>query len=232
MTPSRHVRQIGSPVKRILFAVVVALAVLVPTAAVAAHRTAYPHAGEDVRFRDTDPYLGRPTNRPSVFMVGDSITQRSMSALRHQGIRWEISAVPGRDVANLPYYVADRARAKPFLKTLVIALGTNATPEWSYADYRRVTNMVSRSTHIVFVTTYRDPARNPDTFAYRNRASVQVTYTRWMRLIAQVRPHTCVADWRSYVIAHPSAAPDGVHPYYGARRAWSHLIMSAVRNCR
>lgn len=218
--------------RRALVVLLVVLALLTPTVALAAHRTAYPHVGEDDRFADTDPYLGRTTHRQPIFMVGDSITQRSMPALRRQGIRWEISAVPGRDVGNLPYYVHDRRRAAPFLNTLVIALGTNGTLGWTYDDLLAVVRSVAVNTKVVLMTTWRDPRRNPETSSYRNRASTQTTYSSWMRRIATVRPRTCLADWRSYVSAHPSAAPDGVHPYYGSRRAWAAIIMRAVSRCR
>lgn len=198
----------------------------------ATNSTTYPHVGEVSGYIDTSPNVGRThVVRRSTFLVGDSISYRGAGEL-HARIPVEVSAVPGRDVGNLPWYVTDRLRAhrKP-LKTLVIALGTNATPGWGYDDYRRVTNMVPRKTRIVFVTTYRDPARYSDE-PYRGNSSTQVTYTRWMRHIAAVRPRTCVAEWRGYVEKYPSALADGVHPSEWGGKAWANLVAAKVRNCR
>jgi endonuclease YncB( thermonuclease family) len=49
-----------------------------------------------------------------------------------------------------------------------------------------------------------------------------------MRTIASWRSGTCLADWRSYVQAHPATAPDGVHPAGAAIASWAGIVDAAV----
>jgi endonuclease YncB( thermonuclease family) len=186
-------------------------------------------AGHVVGYADPDPWIGSTSpSRPNVLMVGDSITYRGRGTLLGKH-RWEVSAVPGRNVETLPCYLADRLRSHAPLDVVIVALGTNATTWWTYEDYRDALTLLPRRTRVVFVTTYRDPVTYSDTaMPYRGRASVQETYSRWMRTIASWRPGTCVADWRGYVQAHPTAAPDGVHPAGASITAWAGLVGAAA----
>lgn len=211
----------------------VGLVLLMPTTAHAANRTDYPHKGEVVGYADTSSLVFRSNVRPRSLVIGDSIAYGARHALRAAGYRGEISAVPGRDVGNLPAYIKDRydtRRERRRATNLIIPLGTNATPGWTYDNLANAVRMVPAKVKITFVTTWRDPVRYSDAREpYRGRASVQATYSRWMKVIAGWRPKTAVADWRAFVIANPSAAPDGVHPSGWGANSWAQRVMQAVR---
>lgn len=173
---------------------------------------------------------------------------------------WEVSGVAGRDVSTLPYYLADRVAAQqklthaghsrrwrrhhrrlaarlaahPFrypLKRVVIALGANATPGWTYGDLRRAINLLPASTVVVLVTPYRDPAKWPTSGLYRVRGSVVATYASWEHRIAEVRPRTCIADWAGFAGRYPWLVPGGVHPNYKGTQAWARIVETAADRC-
>ena len=219
------------------------------------------HAGELQNSLDTDGYVGTRGWRSSTFMVGDSVTRIGLiNGLRvlHLGRGWEVSSVTGRDVSTLPYYLRDRVAAQqpllpvkhskrwkrhhPHARTaqrfrypvrrVVIALGANATAGWTYGDLRAATNLLPASAVVVLVTPFRDPARWPQTGPFRIRGSVSGVYASWERRIAELRPHTCIADWRGFVQRYPSAVHDGVHETYAGAGAWARIVSSAVARCR
>jgi hypothetical protein len=189
------------------------------------------HQGEVAGYADPDWRLGTYKKRPKVFMVGDSITHAGRTSLNRP--KWEVSAVPGRDVCTLPYYLRDRMKALKAPKTVVVALGTNACPEWRYEDYRDALRTLPARTQVVLVTTYRDPVRYSDANElYRRRASVQSTYYRWMQTLDRVRPHTCLANWRAEVVRRPWLVHDGVHLGTYGRKVWAATVTNAVARCR
>ena len=218
------------------------------------------HAGEVVGAIDTDTYVGTRGWRSSTFMVGDSVTHIGLVLgfrPQHLAKGWEVSAASGRDVSTLPFYLEDRVAAQrllPYgqhsrrwrrrhrrtaarkfrypLKRVVIALGANATPGWSYTGLRKAVNLVPSSTTVTFVTPYRDAAQWPDSEPFRVRASVAAAYTSWEHRIAKLRRHTCIADWAGFVQRYPSAVHDGVHPTGSGSRAWGRIVASAVDRCR
>ncbi len=219
------------------------------------------HAGESLSQVDTDGYVGTRGWRSSTFVVGDSVTRVGLvQGLRelHLGVGWEVSSVSGRDVSTLPYYLSDRVAAQQPLppvkhskrwkrrhrhyravqrfrypvRQAVIALGTNATQGWTYGDLRAATNRLPSSTVVVFVTPYRNPTLWPETGPFRARASVGGVYASWEKRIAQLRPHTCIADWRGFAQRYPSVVHDGVHQTFPGAGAWARIVSSAVSRCR
>ena len=148
------------------------------------------HTGEIPNSPDTDQRVGTTGWRSGVFMVGDSVTRSGLLAgLRPQrlGHRMGGPSVPGRDVSTLPYYLKDRVAAQHALppvkhsrrwrrrhprykatprlryplRTTIIAMGSNASAGWTYADLRGAVNSLPKSSVLVFVTPYRDPAVCP-----------------------------------------------------------------------
>jgi hypothetical protein len=246
------------------------VAILLPLALVGvpAHSTAYSnrltdpraHAGEVAGAVDKDGYVGTRGWRSSTFMVGDSVTVAGLVLgfrPQHLAQGWEVSAVSGRDVSTLPFYLADRVQAQqrlPYVwhskrwkrhhprlaarkfrypvKRVVIALGSNATPGWSYTDLRRAVNLVPSSATVTFVTPYRDAAKWPDSGPFRVRASVAAAYASWERRIAELRPHTCIADWAGFAQRYPWLLPGGVHPTGRGAEAWARIVESATDRCR
>lgn len=222
------------------------------------------HAGEVVGAIDTDGYVGSRGWRSSTFMVGDSVTRQGLVwgfRPQHLAQGWEVSAVSGRNVSTLPFYLEDRVAAQQKLpkvhhsrrwkrhhprlavrlaarkyrypvKRVVIALGTNATPGWSYTDLRRAVNLVPSTATVTFVTPYRDAVKWDDSQPFRVRASVAAVYASWEHRIAEVRPHTCIADWAGFAQRYPWLLPGGVHPSVSGTEAWGRLVQSAVDRCR
>jgi hypothetical protein len=219
------------------------------------------HAGESKTEVDTDGYVGTRGWRSGTFVVGDSVTRIGLiDGLRELGLGtgWEVSSVSGREVSTLPYYLRDRAAAqqplppvkhtkrwkrrhpharpaprfKYPLRRAVIALGTNATQGWTYGDLRAATNLLPATAVVVFVTPFRDATLWPETGPFRVRASVSAVYASWEKRIAELRPHTCIADWRAFALRYPSAVHDGVHETYAGAGAWARIVSSAVDRCR
>ena len=216
------------------------------------------HAGEVLNELDTDGYVGTRGWRSSTFVVGDSVARIGLlNGLRPLGLGrgWEVSSVSGRDVSTLPYYLRDRVAAQGAYKIhrskkwrrhhpharlwrhrypvrrAVIALGSNATPGWTYGDLRASVNLLPASTVVVLVTPFRDPAQWPNAKPYRQRASVVGVYANWAARIAELRPRTCIADWRGFAQRYPSATHDGVHPTTAGAKGWAKIVAGAVAHC-
>jgi hypothetical protein len=215
--------------KRIV--VIVTALVLLPAAPAMANRTDYPHRGEVDGRSDTSWRVGRTNKRPPIFMVGDSILAGVyLNNLQRTLPKAEVSAVSGRDVGNLPYYINDRlntARERRSLRTVVIALGSNATQSWTYEALRGVVNRIPARVMVVFVSTYRDPRLFPDSAGFRGAASSQVRYNGWMSAIAGWRKRTYVMPWRT-MAQRPNYLYDGVHPTLTGIAAYSVALRRLV----
>ena len=243
---------------RILLALSLATVMLMAPAAAASYSNrltdSRAHAGEVANTPDTDQRVGTRGWRAGVFMVGDSVTRIGLiEGLRSLklGVGWEVSSVPGRDVSTLPYYLGDRLAAQQRvvvvkrkhghrrrvvryrypLRTAIVALGANASLGWTYADLRDAVNALPRTTTVVFVTPYRSPTAWPNSGPYRVRASMSTMYTHWETRIAQLRKHTCVAEWGSFAARWPSALHDGVHQTDAGAKAWARIVADAVTRC-
>ena len=57
------------------------------------------------------------------------------------------------------------------------------------------------------------------------------SYAHWEERIAQLRPHTCIADWRGFAQRWPSVLHDGVHPTASGAEAWARVVTTAVAHC-
>lgn len=215
-----------------------ALVLLLPVAAQAENTLApEAYAGEVQGRADTSPYIGVVDGyRPSTWMIGDSITAGGERYLRARGVRWEISAVPGRNVGTLPYRLLERQSNYRPVRVAIIALGTNATAGWTKENYRQAVAELPADAKKIFVTTYRDPRLWPSTKDYRRRAIIGAHYSRWMRELDREMANVCVADWRAYVEARyrvrTQLLRDGVHPTALGNVRWAALITNTVRNCR
>ena len=191
------------------------------------------HAGETTVLPDTSPFLGTWTGyRPSHYMVGDSITWHGLDWLRKRGVTWEVSAIAGRDVSCLPYYIAERMLHETPPTMVVIALGTNATSGWYEEDYQAAVDLLPATTRVTFVTTYRDPEIWHNGLDYRRRAIIQQHYSTFMHNIAAKRKGTGIAEWRNYISIRPNLLRDGVHPTEDGKRAWSYIVSEAVKATR
>ncbi len=194
---------------------------------------AYNRPGEVANVRDTSGYVGTSGWRPRTFWVGDSISVLAY----HYGLhklrpRYEVSAIPGRDVSNLPYYLDDRLKNSSKLTTVVIALGTNASYGWTYTSLLAAVHRIPKRVRVVFVSTYRDPTVFPRSAStYRTQASIQRAYSAWMTKIAAVRAHACVAPWRHYASRHRSVLHDGVHPNLIGIAAYIKIVTSTIDEC-
>lgn len=194
------------------------------------------HEGEVSGILDKSPYLGvvKPNYRPSFMMVGNSLTWYDEREFRERGVTWEISAVPGRNLSTMPYYIEDRlAHSQP--RVYIWALGTNASPGWYQAQFEEQLARFSPNTCVVLVTPYRNSRLWPSTMDYRRRAIISAHYATFMRNIAATRPRTYVADWAKYVRdryrVETQLLRDGVHTtVLGTERRVS-LITSTVRKC-
>jgi hypothetical protein len=187
------------------------------------------HSGENTQYVDQDRFLGRTHGRrPKVFVVGDSMVYEARLPKS-----WEVSAVPGRDVSTLPYYIRDRTANRSRLRTVVIALGTNASAGWNRESYTAAIARLPRKTRVVFVSTFRDPVIfSRSAVPYRQQAWVQSFYSMWMGKIAAKRKYTCVVPWRQYVTKNSTAVHDGVHPSPYGMRAYVKMLTKAVKRCR
>lgn len=233
-------------IRRTILAVVagVMLATTLPTTAHAAAarpdprpsscpstRVEQAHRGQVAGYPDPDRWLGnRGKRRPHKLVIGDSITYRGYRSLGLRSL--EVTAAPGRNVGTMECYLRDRlANRRSRLHVVVMALGTNASPWWTYADFKRMVALVAQAsprTRIVMVSTYRTVESSPERWGIRSAASTSVTYARWMRVIAGWSSRVCLADWSSYAASRPWSTVDGVHPSPKGTIGWAGLIRSAV----
>lgn len=124
-------------------------------------------------------------------MVGDSITAMVKPYLLELRPGWKIDGVPGRNVTTAPDVIRDNLDRWGIPTRLVVALGQNDHPDWTKADYRALVDLVPRTTTVFFVTTWKDAALKGE-----EEAATQLTYSNWMRNIADNQPNVYVIEWR------------------------------------
>ncbi len=180
--------------------------------------------------------------RDSTFLVGDSTSWRltgeydGRANLFHKyDLDWYVDAKGGRNLLQLPvrilHYLVN-VDSRP--DTFVMALGTNPHPRFEKIHYELSLALLPRDTKVVLVT--------PAVFGQgREKSKTTARYSRWLRQIAEDRPHTVVADWRELVkqsnpnphTGRSRLVAEGIHqtPITG-RRAWIELVIDAVNSVR
>ncbi len=180
--------------------------------------------------------------RHSTFLVGDSTSWRltgeydgRLNLFHQYDLDWSVDAKGGRNLLQLPvrilHYLVN-VDSRP--DTFVMALGTNPHPRWEKIHYELSLALLPSVTKVVLVT--------PAVFGSgREKAKTTAKYARWLRQIAEVRPHTVVADWRQLVketnpdprTGRSRLLSEGIHqtPVTG-RRAWLELVIGAVNSVR
>lgn len=187
--------------------------------------------------RDNAEYVGgrcRPTDPPTfadgatvgTLLVGDSLSWRGANELAGLHPRWSLDAVPGRPVTQLSSRIRQHLAARGAPETLVVALGTNPRTSWRKRDYVAAVALVPAETRVLFVTPYRDPAKNTAWAVARLEA-----YDRWMREITATRPGTCLADWRALAIDRPELLVDGTHQSPEGEAEWAGFISASWDAC-
>ena len=170
--------------------------------------------------------------QPKVFMIGDSITYLGSDELRAKRPDWYVWAAGGVRVNQLPAAMDHFLWINKAPTMVVIALGTNASPEWTKESFRTQLNRLPATTKVAFVTTWRDSSKFSSSFAYEgSKEYYQPTYSQWMIELASERPNTCVVPWRGVASQHPEYIYDGVHPNQQGQNAWSSLVANYTVNC-
>lgn len=180
--------------------------------------------------------------RYSTFLVGDSTSWRltgeydgRLNLFNRYDLDWYVDAKGGRNLLQLPIRIVHylvNVDSRP--DTFVMALGTNPHPRWEKVHYELSLALLPSVTKVVLVT--------PAVFGSgREKAKTTAKYARWLRQIAEDRPHTVVADWRELAReSHPdprsgksALLAEGIHqtPVTG-RRAWLELVIETVDHVR
>lgn len=162
---------------------------------------------------------GTADTRSSTYLVGDSISVYGKNNLPGS---YEVNARARRSVTCLGGLL--KARLKHGTPRVVImALGTNfvSRSAWTLADLRAAVDLFPRSTRVVLVTVWRDPAK------YRYAPITMRRYSGYMRHM-DARRNVVVADWAAYIDRHRSQTFDGTHPTRAGQIAWASLITDAV----
>ena len=174
----------------------------------------------------------RPSARPAVWMVGDSVTAYAEGALSSRLAesvdgRVEIDAENGRNVQVLDDMVRDELARARRPRTMVLALGTNPAADWGRRDFRRVVDSIPHTISVVLVTVFRT-----DVYASRAMRRRLADYSRWMRHLAATAENVCVAPWRGTVRGHTDEYLfDGVHPNEVGIEVLADLVADAVVRC-
>lgn len=164
-------------------------------------------------------------DKPRVVVIGDSLTHWSKRFLVKRAPDWTIDSRRGRPVKELPELVEQHLAEGDPPQAMVLALGTNSSPEWTAQDYVDVLALVPAETAVLFVSTYRDPAVFGEEKAERLRE-----YSQWMREAAAARTLTRVVPWRSRVLKGVVTLRDGVHASRPVgERYWARLVLQRVR---
>lgn len=171
--------------------------------------------------------------RTDGIMVGDSITFMGKPLLQELRPDWKINGDPGRPVTAAPDVIRHMLAKYGTPKRLIIALGQNNARAWRWtkADYRDLVRMVPETTHVFFVTTWKDANLKGEA-----KAAVQGKYSSWMRNIAASQPNVDVIEWRNAcrdtvdpTTGNSTLLEDGSHPTDpDGRTTWANLISQTV----
>jgi lysophospholipase L1-like esterase len=196
-----------------------------------------------------------------VYVIGDSITRQIHNSVLSEALRpdgWKVDGVGGRRVTALNHtYVVptdDAYIAQHYIfktddmsaRTLVIALGTNASDEdltveqaeLMYRTGMRRALWYTGADRTILVTQWRDPSiwyeggtkAGVPMQPYQMPERMTVNSAA-MRDIAATTPDVCLMPWRSYISDHPDQLSDGVHPNDAGREAWRDLLFRTIRRC-
>lgn len=175
------------------------------------------------KYTTPDPLWG-------TFMVGDSLSSLGKTQMLALRPYWHINSYGGRNVDCLTRLLINRVNDGS-LHTVVVELGTNAVESWGLANYRNALSWLPDDVKVILVTPYRDPAIWTDSFDFRRRASTSATYAGYMADLADERPLTCLAYWRSYASSRKYILSDGVHVKDEYLGDWATVISNGVSSC-
>lgn len=166
----------------------------------------------------------RPAVRNNVAVIGDSITWRGTNELATLQPDWVIDGSSGRQIDALDERLDAYRAAYGEPGGIVLALGTNAKSGWSEEQFAASIARVPASTPILLVTPFRQPGST-------GRPALMDSYAGWFDRLAERRPLTCVADWRTDVTRDARLLVDGVHPTTIGEIYWAELIDNAWSDC-
>jgi len=166
----------------------------------------------------------RPAVRGNVAVIGDSITWRGTNELATLQPDWVIDGSSGRQIHELDERLDAYRAAYGEPGGIVLALGTNAKSGWSEQEFVASVARVPASTPILLVTPFRQPGSS-------GRPALMDSYAGWFRRLAEQRPLTCVADWRTDVTRDSQLLVDGVHPTTIGEIYWAEMIDNAWGDC-
>ncbi len=166
------------------------------------------------------------TTRGGVLMVGDSVTWRGSDELSRLRPALTIDGEPARRPTELAARLAVfRARhGQP--AGLVVELGTNPAPTFDRRDLTAVVRTLPPGTPVMFVLPYVEVTSDPAVVSPWSQR-----FAGWMRSLAAQRPHSCVADWPAYVLAHPGLLQDGTHTRNDSEIDWARWISEQWEGC-
>lgn len=161
-------------------------------------------------------------------MIGDSLTARGEDNIRAIRSGWDIdgqpSTRPNSLLTRIDEGVARHGGVHP--ATIVVALGTNISYDWSGPDYGQVRTRLP-NTRIVFVTPVRDPrVVGWDYVAYVDR------YRYHMHKLAIRDDRTCVALWAEAVQQNWGLlSADGIHASPAGEDRWATEVVTGKDSC-
>ncbi|MET3961988.1 hypothetical protein ABIE44_001922 [Marmoricola sp. OAE513] len=172
----------------------------------------------------------------TITLLGDSLTTRGRDDLVRLGADWRIEDAPGRPIDALPYRIKARLAQGANLRMLIVAYGSNASPDYDADDLLSDLALVPSSTIVILVSPYKLPSYyDPKAPAYQNPMYIN-RYAAMFATVAAKRPHTCVAPWAAYAKAHPKRLKGrhggGVHPDAKGQKVWAQIIKNAQNTCR
>lgn len=166
----------------------------------------------------------RPAVRDNVAVIGDSITWRGTDELATLQPDWVIDGSSGRQIDALDERLDAYRAAYGEPGGIVLALGTNAKGGWTEEQFAASVARVPASTPILLVTPFRQPGST-------GRPVLMDSYAGWFSRLAEQRPRTCLADWRTDVTRDAQLLVDGVHPTTVGEIYWAELIDNAWGDC-
>lgn len=163
------------------------------------------------------------TNRPTVYVVGDSITALSRasisSALTDAGYQATISATPGVKIGQALTDVTTLARTQPW--AWVVELGTDDSgardttwPQPFLAEWAAI----SPASCVIYVTV------SPSSGAVGRQIDTSIEQ------LAQAHPNVHVLDWGRIEYTHPGwVSADTIHPTPAGQAALAGLEANELR---